>query len=116
MNRRGAVFEPGRAPCCRSLTRPCRLSNLRDPLGEGTREQLHDQLTQGYGPVVVQLGAARYLGAEPDVRISPVHRQRGAAENGPVGVDEGPLVGRQEGLDEAGLQVVGAQGLAIGLV
>ena len=90
--------------------------HLRDPLREGAREQLHVQLAQGYGPVVVQFGGARDFGAEPDVRISPVHRRRGAAEDGPLGVHEEPLDGRREGLDEAGLHVVGARCLAIDLV
>ena len=65
---------------------------------------------------MVQLRGARYLGAEPDVRISPVHRRRGAAEDGLVGVDEEPLDWRREGLDEAGFYVVGARGLAISLI
>ena len=90
--------------------------HLRDPLGGGAREQLHVQWAQGYGPVVVQFGGAQDLGAEPDMHITPVHRRRGAAEDGPVGVDEEPLDRRREGLDEAGLHVVGARGLAIGLV
>ena len=93
---------------------PC--GHLRDALGEGAREQLHVQLAQGYGPVVVQSGRARYIGAEPDVRVPPVHRQQGAAENGPVGVDQEPLDGCREGHDETGLHVVGTWGLAIGLV
>ena len=50
------------------------------------------------------------------MRVPPVHRWRGAAEDGPVGVDQEPLDGCREGLDEAGLHVVGAWGLAIGLV
>ena len=90
--------------------------HLREPLGQGAREQLHVQLAQGYGPVVVQLGGAPYLGAEPDVHISPVHWRRGAAEDGPVAVGKEPLDGRREGLDKAGFHVVGARSLAIGLV
>ena len=93
---------------------PC--EHFCDALGEGAREQLHVQLAQGYGPVVVQSGGARYLGAEPDVRVPPVHRWRGAAEDGTVGVDQGPLDRCREGLDETGLHVVGTWGLAIGLV
>ena len=93
---------------------PC--EHFRDALGEGAREQLHVQLAQNYGPVVVQSGRARYLGAEPDVCVPPVHRRRGAAEDGPVGVDQEPLAGCREGLDETGLLVVGTWGLAIGLV
>ena len=93
---------------------PC--EHFRDALGEGAREQLHVQLAKGYGPVVVQSGGARYLGAEPDVCVPPVHRRRGAAEDGPVGVDQEPLDGCREGLDETGLHVVGTWGLAIGLV
>ena len=93
---------------------PC--EHVRDALGEGAREQLHVQLAQGYGPVVVQSGRARYLWAEPDVRVPPVHRRRGAAEDGPVGVDQEPLDGCREGLDETGLHVVRPWGLAIGLV
>ena len=85
-------------------------------LGEAARGQLHVQLAQGYGPVVVQSGGARYLRAEPDVRVPPVHRRRRAAEDGPVGLDQEPLDGCREGLDETGLHVVGTWGLAIGLV
>ena len=48
---------------------PC--EHLCDALGEGAREQLHVQLAQGYGPVVVQSGGARHLRAEPDVRVPP---------------------------------------------
>ena len=95
-------------------TVPC--EHFPDALGEGAREQLHVQLAQGYGPVVVQSGGARYFRAEPDVRVPPVHRRRGAAEDGPVGVDQEPLDGCREGLDETGLHVVGTWGLAIGLV
>ena len=84
---------------------PC--EHFRDALGEGAREQLHVQLAQGYGPVVVQSGGARYLRAEPDVRVPPVHRWRGAAEDGQVGVDQEPLDGCRECLDETGLHVVG---------
>ena len=93
---------------------PC--EHFCDALGEGTLEQLHVQLAQGYGPVVVQSGGARDLGAEPDVRVPPVHWRRGAAKDGPVGVDQEPLDGCREGLDETGLHVVGTWGLAIGLV
>ena len=39
---------------------PC--EHFRGALGEGARKQLHVQLAQGYGPVVVQSGGARYLG------------------------------------------------------
>ena len=88
--------------------------NLRDALGEGVREQLH--VAQGSGRVVVQCGGAWHPWAEPDVRVPPVHRRRGAAEDGPVGVDWEPLDGRREGLDEAGLHMVRARGFAIGLV
>ena len=38
---------------------PC--EHFRDALADGAREQLHVQLAQGYGPVVVQSGGARYL-------------------------------------------------------
>ena len=93
---------------------PC--EHFRDVLGEGAREQLHVQLAQGYGPVVVQSRGARYLEAEPDVRVPLVHRWRGATEDGPVGVDRKPLDGCEEGLDETGIHVVGTWGLAIGLV
>ena len=82
----------------------------RDALGEGACEQLHVQLAQGYGPVVVQSGRARYLGADPDVCVPPVHRRPGAAEDGPVGVDQEPLDGCREGLDEAGGHMVGTRG------
>ena len=37
-------------------------------------------------------------------------------EDGPVGVDQEPLDGCQEGLDETGLHVDGTRGLAIRLV
>ena len=90
--------------------------HFRDALGEGAREQLHVQLAQGYGSVVVQSGRARYLGAEPYGRVPPVHRWRGAAKDGAVGVDQEPLDGCREGVDETGLHVVGTRGLAIGLV
>ena len=93
---------------------PC--EHLRDALGEGAREQLCVQLAQGYGPVVVQSGRARYLGAERDVCVPLVHRRRSATEDGPVGVDQEPLDGCREGLDETGLHVVGTRRLAIGLV
>ena len=93
---------------------PC--EHFCDALGEGACEQLHVQLAQGYGPVVVQSGRARYLGAEPDVRVPPPHRWRGAAEDCPVGVDQEPLDGCREGLDETGLHVVGTWGLAMSLV
>ena len=80
------------------------------------REQLHVQWTKGYGPVTVQFGGARDLGAEANVRIPPVGRWRRATEIGLVGVHQEPLHGCREGLDEGGLYVVGAWGLAIGLV
>ena len=48
--------------------------------------------------------------------ISPVGRRRGAPEDSLVGVGEEPLDGRWQGLDEAGLNVVGAWGLAVGLI
>ena len=44
--------------------------HLRDPLGEGAREQLHVQFAQGYAPVVLLFGGARNLGAETNVGIS----------------------------------------------
>ena len=50
------------------------------------------------------------------MRVRPVHRWRGSAEDGPVGVDQEPLDRCREGLDETGLHVVGTRGLAIGLV
>ena len=110
------MFEPGRAPLLPIADHAVSREHLRDPLGEGAREQLHVQLAQGYKPVLLQFGGARYLGAEPDVRIPPVHRRRGAAEDCPVRVEEEPLDGRRQGLDEAGLHVVGDRGLAISLV
>ena len=73
--------------------------------------QLHAQLAQCYGPVVIQSGRARYLRAEPDMRVPAVHRRRGAAEDGPVGVDQEPLDRCLEGLDETGLQMVGTRTL-----
>ena len=93
---------------------PC--EHFRDALGEGAGEQLHVQLAQGYASVVDQSGRAWYLGAEPYVRVPPVHGRRGAAEDGPVGVDQEPLDECREGLDEKGPHVVGTRGLAIGLV
>ena len=50
------------------------------------------------------------------MRVPPVHRRRGAAEDGLVGVDQEPLDGCREGLDEMSPHVVGTRGLAIGLV
>ena len=93
---------------------PC--EHFCNALGEGAREQLHVQLAQGYGSVVLQPSRARYLRAEPYVCVPPVSRRRGAAEDGPVGVDQEPLDGCRECLDETGLHMVGTQGLAIGLV
>ena len=93
---------------------PC--EHLCDALDEGASEQLHVQLAQGYGPPVVQSGAAQHLRAGPDVRDPPVHWRWGAAGDGPVGVDQEPLDRYWEGLYEAGLHVVGTWGLAIGLV
>ena len=93
---------------------PC--EHYRDALAEGAREQLHVQLAQVYGPVVIQSCRARYLGAEPYVRVPTVHRRRDATEDGPVRLDQEPLDGCREGLDETGLHVVGTRGLAIGLV
>ena len=66
---------------CADHSVPC--EHLRHSLDEGAREQLHVQLAQGYRPVVVQSGRAWYLGAEPDVRLPPVHRPWGAVEDGP---------------------------------
>ena len=93
---------------------PC--EHFCDALGEGAREQLHVQLAQGYGSVVFQSGRAWYLGAEPYVRVPPVHQRRGAAEDGPVGVDQEPLDRCRDGLDKTGHHVVGTRGFAIGLV
>ena len=87
---------------------PC--EHFCDALGEGGREQLHGQLAQGFGPVVVQSGGARYLEAEPDVHVPPVHQWRGAAGDGPVGVDQEPLDGCREGLDETGSHIGLVQG------
>ena len=70
---------------------PC--EHFRDALGEEAREQLHVQLAQGYGSVVVQPSRARYLGAEPYVCVPPVHRRLGIAEDGPVGVDQSHWTG-----------------------
>ena len=39
-----------------------------------------------------------------------------SSEDGPVGVDQEPLNGCQEGFDETGLHMVGTRGLAVGLV
>ena len=80
---RGAGVGAREGPLLPVADHPVPCEHLRDALGEGAREQLHVQLAQGYGPVVVQSGRARYLGAEPDVRVPPVHRWRGAAEDGP---------------------------------
>ena len=116
MNRWGACVGAREGPLLPVADHSVPWEQFRDGLGEGAREQLHVQLAQGFGPVVVQSGGAWYLGAEPDVRVPPVHRRRGAAEDGPVGVDQEPLEGCREGLDETGLHVVGTWGLAIGLV
>ena len=89
--------------------------HLWDPLGEGAHKQPHAHLAQRYAPVVVQFGGPQDLGAESNVRISPVHLRRCATEDGLVGVDEEPLDGRRKGLDDAGFNVVWARGLAIGL-
>ena len=62
--------------------------HLHDPLGEEACEQLHIQLAQGYGLVVVQLGGARDLWAEPNGCISPVGRCRGATKDVLIGVDK----------------------------
>ena len=90
--------------------------DLRDLLGEEARERLHVQLTQGHALVVVRFGGTRDLGADQNVRISPVRRRRGATEDGPLGVDKESLDGLRKRLDEAGFYVVGAWGLAMGLV
>ena len=50
------------------------------------------------------------------MRVPPVHWWQGAAEDGPVGVDQEPLDGCREGLVETGLHMVGTWGLAISLV
>ena len=81
------------------------------PAGEGAGEQLHVQLAQGDGPVVIRLGGAWDLGAEPHVRISPVGQRRGAPEHGPVGVDEEPLDGHREGPSIPGWLGEGGGGL-----
>ena len=53
--------------------------HLRYSLSEGVCEQLYVQLTQGYGPVVAQLGRAQDLGSEPDASrrwaIGGAHRR-----------------------------------------
>ena len=41
------------------------------------------------------------------MRIPPLHRRRGAREDGPVGVDKEPLDGHQEGFDETGFHWLG---------
>ena len=112
----GAGIGAGEGPLLPVAEHAVSPEHLRDALGRGAREQVHVQLAQGYGPAVVQFGGARHLGAEPDVRIPPVHRRRSAAEDGPVGVDMEQLDGCREGLDEAAFHVVGARGLAIGPV
>ena len=50
------------------------------------------------------------------MRVPPVPQWRGAAEDGPVGLDQEPLYGCWEGLEETGLHVVGTWGLPVGLV
>ena len=62
---RGACVGAREGPLLPVADHPVPCEHLRDALGEGAREQLHVQLAQGYGPVVVQSGRARYLGAEP---------------------------------------------------
>ena len=112
----GAGVRAGEGPLLPIPDHALSREHLRDPLGEGACEQLHVQMAQGNGPVVVQLGCARNLRAEPDVRIPPVHRRQGAAEDGPVGMDDESLDGRREGVDEDGLHVVGSRSLAISVV
>ena len=112
----GGGIGAGEGPLLPVADHAASREHLCDWLGDVAREQLHVQLAQGYGPVVPQPGGARALGAEPDVCIPPVHRRWGAAEDGQVGADKEPLHGRREGLDEAGFHVVGARGLAVGLV
>ena len=80
----GACVGAREGPLLPVADHPVQCEHFRDALGEGAREQLHVQLAQGYGPVVVQSRGARYLRAEPDVRVLPVHRWRVAAEDGPV--------------------------------
>ena len=112
----GASVGAGEGPLLPVADNAVSREHLRDPLDEGAGEQLHVQLAQGYEPVVVQLGRARDLRGEMNVRISPLGRWRDAREDGPIGVDEEPLHCNWEGLDEGGLYVVGARGLAMGLV
>ena len=72
MNRGGGGVGAGEGPLLPLADHAVLRQHLRDAPGEGAREQLHVQLAQGYGPVVVQSGGTRHLGAQPDVRISPV--------------------------------------------
>ena len=98
MNRGGGGIRAGQGPLLPVADHAVSRDNLRDALGKAAREQLHVQLAQGYGLVVVQSGGARHLAAEPDVRIPPVHCRLGAAEDGPVGVDKEPLDRRRRAL------------------
>ena len=88
------MLEPGRALCCQSLTTLCRVST--------------SVMRWVRGPV------SSFMSSWP--RVPPVHRRWGAAEDGPVAVDQEPLDGCREGLDETGLHMVVTRGLAIGFV
>ena len=108
-------FGAGEGPLLPVADQAVSREHLLDPLGEGAREQLHVQLAKGYGPVVVLLGEAQDLWAEPNVR-SLQWVAVGAKEDGLIGVDKEPLEGCWDGLNGAGLYVFGARGLEIGLV
>ena len=56
------MFEPRKGPLLPIPDHSVSCEHFRDALGEGAREQLHVQLAQGYGPVVVQSGRARHFG------------------------------------------------------
>ena len=116
MNRGGPGVGGGEGPLLPVTDHPLSCEHLRDPLREGTCEQLHVQLAQGYGPVVVQHSGVWDLRAEPDVGMSPMGRRWGAGQDGPIEVDYQPLDCRWEGLGQAGLHMVRARGLGVSLV
>ena len=60
----GPGVEAGEGPLLPVAVHAMSREYLRDPLGQGAGEHLHVLLTQDYGPVVVQCGEARELGAE----------------------------------------------------
>ena len=53
-NQGGPGVGGGKGPLLPITDHAVSRQHLHDPLGEGAREQLHVQLAQGYGPVVLQ--------------------------------------------------------------